>query len=279
AWHASDDGRGGKTAHNAPVSETGENTSAQSTAADNHISVSSPFTETPSGNGDHSASAFKPSADHDATVDPGINLASIPKDHLPQQPADNVLHTPAPDHGADPAHPHVDGNQSTDEDTPVQSAPANNGHHWGADPEINFASNAQHSADNSRYTPPQDDDNSSAVTDGAHPAHGQADRSDSASPKFADDGGTHPGKVSHEPSALTALSNDVSGDDSAHGAHTAHGEADRSGDAAGPKFADDGGTNSGKVPHDPPGLTALANDSSGDDSAQPGKTNQGHHAS
>src|SRR5262249_13414688 len=82
AWRVSDDGRGGKTAHNAPVSETGEDTSAQSTAPDNHISVSSPFTETPSGNGDHSASAFKPSADHDATVDPGINLASIPKDHL-----------------------------------------------------------------------------------------------------------------------------------------------------------------------------------------------------
>src|SRR5262249_23667034 len=61
AWHASDDGHGGKTAHNAPASETGEDASAQSTAADNHIGVSSPFTETPSGNGDHSASAFKPS--------------------------------------------------------------------------------------------------------------------------------------------------------------------------------------------------------------------------
>src|SRR5262249_47273749 len=109
AWHASDDGRGGKTAHNAPVSETGEDTSAQSTAADNHISVSSPFTETPSGNGDHSASAFKPSADHDATVDPGINLASIPKDQLPQHSADNLIHIPARhDHGADPVHPQVD---------------------------------------------------------------------------------------------------------------------------------------------------------------------------
>src|SRR6516165_10243810 len=34
AWHASDDGRGGKTAHNAPGSD-----SAQSTSADNHFSV------------------------------------------------------------------------------------------------------------------------------------------------------------------------------------------------------------------------------------------------
>src|SRR5262249_48373988 len=180
AWHASDDDRGGKTAHDPAVPATGEDTSARSTAADNHFTVSSPFTETPSGNGDHSASAFKPGVDHHATVDPGINLASIP-----QHPTDNVLHTPAPDDGADPAHPHVDGNQSTDEDTPVQSAPANNGHHWGADPEINFASND--SADNSRYTPPQDNDNSSAVTDGAHPAYRQVDVSESASPKFDDD--------------------------------------------------------------------------------------------
>src|SRR5262249_21501507 len=116
AWHASHDGRGGKTAHNAPVSETGEDASAQSTAADNHISVSSPFTETPSGKGDHSASAFKPSVDHDATVDPGFTLASIPKDQLPQHSADNLIHISAqPDHGADPAHPHVDGNHSAND--------------------------------------------------------------------------------------------------------------------------------------------------------------------
>src|SRR5439155_23570543 len=51
AWHVSDDGRGDKTAHDAPASETGEER----------------------GNGDHIASAFKPSVDHHATVDPGIN--------------------------------------------------------------------------------------------------------------------------------------------------------------------------------------------------------------
>src|SRR6516164_2490396 len=55
AWHASDDGRGGKTAHDSTVSETGEATSARSTPADNHFTASSPLTETPSGNGDHSA--------------------------------------------------------------------------------------------------------------------------------------------------------------------------------------------------------------------------------
>src|SRR5262249_7170908 len=92
AWHASDDGRGGKVSHNTPASETGEDASAQSTSADNHFSVSSPLTATPSGHGDHTASAFKPNADHDATVDPGINLASIPKDQLLQHPADNLIH-------------------------------------------------------------------------------------------------------------------------------------------------------------------------------------------
>ena len=109
----SDGGRGGKTAHNAPVSETGEDTSAQSTSADNHFTVSSPFTATPTGDGDYTASAFKPSVDHEATVDPGIHFASVPKDRLPQHPADNLSHIPAqPDHGADPTHPHVEVEQS-----------------------------------------------------------------------------------------------------------------------------------------------------------------------
>src|SRR5262249_47916077 len=204
AWHVSDDGRGGKTTHNAPASETGEDTSAQSTAADNHFTVSSPFTETPSGNGDHSASAFKPSVDRDATVDPGINLASIPKDHLPQHPADNVLHTPAPDHGADPAHPHVDGSQSTDEDTPMRSAPANNGHHWGTDSDIKFASIPQ----NDPPEHPADDDGSPAATDGTHPGRGQGDGSEPASPKFADVGGAHSAHATDEdPSVQSAPAN------------------------------------------------------------------------
>src|SRR5262249_49195201 len=99
AWHVSDDGRGGKTAHDPPASAPGEDTSAQSTPA--------------SANGDHSASPFKPNVDHHAIVDPGIRLDLIPTDHLLQHPADNLLHIPAqPDHGADPAHPYVDGNQS-----------------------------------------------------------------------------------------------------------------------------------------------------------------------
>src|SRR5215831_7638877 len=103
AWHVSDDGRGGKIAHDSPASATGEDTSAQSTPA--------------SANGDHSASPFKPNVDHHAIVDPGIRLDLIPTDHLLQHPADNLLHIPAqPDHGADPAHPYVAGNQSASAD-------------------------------------------------------------------------------------------------------------------------------------------------------------------
>src|SRR5262249_35796133 len=208
AWHASDDGRGGKTAHNAPVSATGEHTSAQSTSAGNHFTVSSPFTATRTGDGDHTASAFKPN------VDPGINFASVPKDQLLRHPADNLSHIPAqPDHGADPTHPHVEVEQSPSfksaddgsanpgtglsdpptltapssdssgthgpaapalapgEDTSVQPTPADNGNQANADPEINFASNAEHSADNSLHTPAQHDESGSpVVSDGAHPA-------------------------------------------------------------------------------------------------------------
>src|SRR5262249_37117544 len=163
AWHVSDDGRGGKTAHNAPASETGEDTSAQSTSADNHFGVSSPLTTTPSGNGGHTASAFKP----------------IPKDLL-QHPADNLLHIPA------------------------------QGHHWGTDPEIKFASIPQnnppeHPADNSLHAPAQqDDDGSPAATDG----RGQGDRSKPASPKFADVGGPQSAHATDEDTSVpSALAN------------------------------------------------------------------------
>src|SRR5262245_59831114 len=44
------------------------------------------------------------------------------------------------------------------------------------------------------------------------------------------------------------------------------------------KFADDVRTNCGKHTHDPPAPTAHSSDVSADDSAQPFKTNFGHHA-
>jgi hypothetical protein len=186
AWHASDDGRGGKTVHNAPASEPGEDTSARSTSTDNHFTVSSPSTETPSGNGDHSGPAFKPSVEHDAAVDPGIKFASLPKDQLLQHPTDELIHIPAqPDHGADPVHSDVDGKQSANvefaddsnarsgtgpSDAPTLTAlpsdsrgshgpatpshardedtSADNGHPPIGDPKTNVASNAEHNGDN-----------------------------------------------------------------------------------------------------------------------------------
>src|SRR5262249_32493886 len=113
AWHVSDDGRGGKIAHDSPVSATGKDTSAQSTPA--------------SANGDHSAAPFKPTVDHHAIVDPGIKLDLIPTDHRPRPTADNCLYIPAHrDHGADPAHPYVDENKSPsadDSSAPPGTAP------------------------------------------------------------------------------------------------------------------------------------------------------------
>jgi hypothetical protein len=58
--------------------------------------------------------------DHHAIADPEINLASIAKNDLPQHPGDDSLHmpaqlddngSPAMTAGAQPAHPHSDGNQ------------------------------------------------------------------------------------------------------------------------------------------------------------------------
>src|SRR5262249_58615021 len=89
---------------------------------------------------------------------------------------------------------------------------------------------------------------------------------------------THSATSPHTPPSRTELSTVVGAVPTDRGP-TPHGLLDGGGDSASPKFADDGGTNSGKLPHDPAALTALANDASGDDSAQPGKTNQGHHAS
>src|SRR5262249_24912027 len=65
----------------------------------------------------HTATPAKPSVSHPPIVDPGIKPDLIPAAHLMQHPADNLLHIPAqPDHGADPAHPYVDGNQSASAD-------------------------------------------------------------------------------------------------------------------------------------------------------------------
>src|SRR6516165_8160185 len=280
AWHVSDDGRGGKIAHDSPVSATGKDTSAQSTPA--------------SANGDHSASPSKPNVDHHAIVDPGMKLDLIPTDHLLQHPADNLLHIPAqPGHGADPAHPHVDGNQSASadddnahpgkvpHDPPAPTARSsdlsgddsaqpfktNLDHHAVDDPETNPPSNSnnhplQQPADNSLHTPAQHDDNGSpAVTDGVD----QVDGIESASPKLADDDSTNSGNASADPE----ITDQHPADNSLHtlaqpddGPHPADPPVDVS-ELDSFKFANNDSAHPGTVvPHDSPTLTTLS-DSSG----------------
>src|SRR5262249_57954369 len=159
-----------------PVAVTAKSSSAPSTPA---IAIGHP-----------SASPFKPTVDHHAIVDPGIKLDLIPTDHLLQHPADNLLHIPAADHGADPAHPYVDGNQSASadhsnahpgkvpHDPPASTARSadlsaddsaqpfktNLDDHAVDDPETYSPSNSnddplQHPADDSLHTPAQHDTN------------------------------------------------------------------------------------------------------------------------
>src|SRR5262249_59095266 len=148
-----------------------------------------------------SPSRSNPPGDHPAIVDRGIKPDLTPTAPLLQPPADNLLHIPAqPDHGADPAHPYVDGNQSASaddsnahpgkvahdppaptarssdlrEDDSAQPFKTNLDHHAVDDPETNSPSNSnnhplQQPAHNSLHTPAQHHDHASpAVTDGAH---------------------------------------------------------------------------------------------------------------
>src|SRR5262244_114662 len=349
AWHISDDGRGGKIAHDSPVSATGKDISAQSTPA--------------SANGDHSASPFKPTVDHHAIVDPGIRLDLIPTDHLLQHPADNLLHIPVqPDDGADPAHPYVDGNQSATaddsnahpgkvpHDPPAPTARSSDSGKVPHDPPAPTAL----SSDSGKVPHDPPAPTALSIDPGKVPHDppaptalssdsGKVPHDPPAPTALSSDAGKVPhdppaptalssdsGKVPHDPPAPTALSSDVSADDSAQplhavddpetnslsnsnnhplqqpadnslhtpaqhddngspavtdGAHPGSGQVDGI-ESASPKLADDGSTNSGKVPHDPPAPTALSSDSgkvphdppaptalssdvSADDSAQP----------
>jgi transcriptional regulator with XRE-family HTH domain len=96
---AESQGRGGKVAHDPPMSAAGEPASVQSTSTENGFIVSNtfPFTKTASGNKDHSVFQFKPSMDHHAVTDPESN--DITKEH--------------PKH---PAHPHSDNFKFADSD-------------------------------------------------------------------------------------------------------------------------------------------------------------------
>src|SRR6516225_3686613 len=251
AWHVSDDGRGGKIAHDSPVSATGKDTSAQSTPA--------------SANGDHSASPFKPTVDHHAIVDPGIRLDLIPTDHLLQHPADNLLHIPAqPDDGADPAHPYVDGNQSASaddsnahpgkvpHDPPAPTALSSDSGKVPHDPPAPTALSSD--SDKVPHDPPAPTALSSDSGKVPHdPPAPTALSSDSGKvphdPPAPTARSSDSGKVPHDPPAPTALSSD-----SGKVPHDPPAPTALSSD-------------SGKVPHDPPAPTALSSDVSADDSA------------
>jgi hypothetical protein len=102
---------GGTIVSEQPASATGEHTPVQSTSADNHVIVGSPFTETLSGKSDSSAFLFKTNLDHHIT-DPEINSAQNDANnllHLPAQPDDNGVHTVTD--GAHRPHPHSDVTQ------------------------------------------------------------------------------------------------------------------------------------------------------------------------
>jgi hypothetical protein len=152
----------------------------------------------------------------------------------------------------------------------VQSAPANNGHHPIADPEINLASiapnqPAEHPADNLPDIPAQPDD-------GPHPADPPVDVSKLPSFKFADNGSGRPdtgpdGNHTADPEVdrnQLKFADDGSGHPGTgpDGVHAAHGQADGN-QSDSFKFANNDSAHPGMIPNDPPALTALSSDSSG----------------
>src|SRR6516164_6793213 len=119
---AESQGRGGKVAYDPPMSAAGEHASAQSTSAKNGFVVSNPFpfTETASGNKDHSAFQFKPSMDHHAVTDPEINDITkfADNDDHPGKAShdDSKINDIAKEQPEHPAHPHSDNFKFADDD-------------------------------------------------------------------------------------------------------------------------------------------------------------------
>jgi hypothetical protein len=173
---AESQGRGGKVAYDPPMSAAGEQASAQSTSAENGFIVSNPFpfTETASGNKDHSAFQFKPSMDHHAVTDPEINDIAKEQPEHPAQPHSDNFKFADDDGSADPGH-------ATGKDKDISVQPS-------ADPKIGDITKeqpehpAQPHSDNFKLA---DDDGS------AHPGHATGKDKDisvqpSADPKIGD---------------------------------------------------------------------------------------------
>src|SRR5262249_42039140 len=110
-------GWGGKVAYDPPMSAAGEQASAQSTSAENGFIASNPFpfTETASGNEDHSAFQFKPS-DHHAVADSEINdIAKEQPEHSAHPHSDNFKFADNDDHPGKTSHDDSNINDITKE--------------------------------------------------------------------------------------------------------------------------------------------------------------------
>src|SRR5262249_35431948 len=210
--------------------------------------------------------------DHEAIVARETNPDWPPTDHLRHPPADNLLHIPAqPDHGADPAHPYVDGNQSASADdgnahpgkiahdppAPTarssdlsgdDSAPpfkTNLDHHAVDDPGTNSPPN------NNNHPLPQPAPNSLHTPAPHHALHTPPQHHDHGSPAVTD------------------------------GAHLGSGQVDGI-ESASPKLADDGSTNPGNASADPdindqhPADNSLHTLAQPDDHGSPAVTDGAH---
>src|SRR5215470_5809342 len=198
---AESQGRGGKVAYDLPMSAAGEQASAHSTSAENGFIVSNPFpfTETASGNKDHSASQFKPSMDHHAVTDPEINdIAKEQPEHSAHPHSDNFKLADNDDHPGKashddskindiakeqpehPAHPHSDNFKFADDD-----GSAHPGHATGKDKDISVQPSADPKIGDIAKEHPE------------HPAHPHSDVNQLASFRFADEGSADSGHLAH----------------------------------------------------------------------------------
>jgi hypothetical protein len=188
-WH-----RMAETVNDPPMSAAGEQASAQSTSTENGFIMSNPFpfTETASGNEDHSAFQFKPSMDHHAVTDPEIN--DITKGQPPAHPhsddfkfADNDGHPGKASHDDSkindiakeqrehPTHPHSDNFKFADDD-----GSAHPGHATSKDKDISVQPSADPKIGGIAKEHPE------------HPAHPHSDNF-----KFADEGSADSGHPAH----------------------------------------------------------------------------------
>src|SRR5262245_8520440 len=179
----------------------GEQASAQSTSAENGFIVSNPFpfTETASGNKDHSAFQFKPSMDHHAVTDSKINdITKVRPEHPAHRHSDNFKFADNDDHLGTAAHDDSKVNDITKEH-PEHPAHRDTNNY-------KFADNDDHLG-----TPAHDDSkiNDIAKVHPEHPAHRHSDNF-----KFADND-DHPGTAAHDDSKI----NDITKEHPEHPAH------------------------------------------------------------